>query len=271
MNVEFVLSIAAFFILGAIGGSFVSVVVARGPRAWGLVPAENEGTPETPPLAAARSRCPSCDAVIAPWDLIPVLSFLRLRGRCAACKRRIDRLYPLLELCGATIAGVALLAAPTLLTAGALLGLGLTLLALGTIDARTGFLPDALTVPLMMAGLTCGVAGVLVPLEDSALGVVGGWSFFALIAFFYGALRQREGLGGGDTKLLAAGGAFTGLSALPFVVLIASVTALVAALLSAQRARGDMEIRFGPYLSIGIYAVAIARAAMPDRFPIITG
>jgi leader peptidase (prepilin peptidase)/N-methyltransferase len=138
------------------------------------------------------------------------------------------------------------------------LALGWTLLALAAIDLRHYLLPDTLTLPLLALGLA--VAWLIEParLGAHALGAAAGFVGFAVIAWLYQRLREREGLGRGDAKLLAAGGAWLGWQALPSVVALAAAVALAVALAGALRG-GKLgpttRIAFGPHLALAIWLV----------------
>lgn len=207
-------------VLGAIVGSFVAALVIRWPRGESVV--------------GGRSRCDSCGEVLRPQELVPVLSYLVQSGRCRRCGARIDPKHLAIELAAALIGVVSVLAHPlplALVTAG----FGWWLLAVAAIDAEEQWLPDALTLPLVPLGLLAGWAGFGPPLLDSALGALTGGLGLALLALLYRAARGREGMGGGDPKLLAGIGAWLGLLQLPFVLLGAGIVGLVAALAMALR------------------------------------
>jgi leader peptidase (prepilin peptidase)/N-methyltransferase len=223
-------------------GSFVSTLALRLPAGRSL-----EG----------RSRCPNCDHVLAPRDLVPLASWAALRGRCRFCQRSIGVYYPAVELAAL---GLALWAATAtvgwLLWATALFGW--TLLALTLIDIRHFVLPDVLTLPLLPAGIAVNwLATRALPL-DAALGAVLGYGAFALIAWGYRRWRGREGMGAGDAKLLAGLGAWVGATALPSVVLLASILALLATL-AVHGLRGRLSLTervpFGPFLAAGGWIV----------------
>lgn len=135
-------------------------------------------------------------------------------------------------------------------------GLASGLLLLSYIDLRTGLLPDILTWPLVALGL--GYAAYEGFLVLSLVGAIMGYALIAGLALFWRRAKGYEGIGLGDAKLLAAGGAWIGGFGLPIVLLIASVTGLVAALIVSQMARLSQDrpaIVFGPYLALGIWAV----------------
>jgi leader peptidase (prepilin peptidase)/N-methyltransferase len=143
--------------------------------------------------------------------------------------------------------------------------LGVALAALAAIDWRERVLPDLLTLPLLLAGLAWAAfdSGV-VPVEN-LVGAAAGYAAFALVAAAYRHWRGREGLGLGDAKLLAAGGAWCGWPALPTIVLVGAVTALLAvgvAQAAGRRHRRDDEIPFGTFLCLAIWLVFLYRSAL---------
>lgn len=239
--------IALAALIGLLIGSFLNVVIFRGPRLWGLT--------DGPPLGgleAPRSYCPSCRQPIVWTGLIPVASFILQRGKCAACEAPISARYPVVELLGGAVAVAALLAfgvAPTALAAACF---GWALIALAFIDAETGYLPDAITLPLGLAGLSANAFSLFVPLKDAAIGAAIAYASFRLIDLAYKKLRGREGLGGGDAKLLAAIGAWGGWASLPLVVGTAAVATLAFVAYREIRSGGERqseaEIPFGPGL-----------------------
>jgi leader peptidase (prepilin peptidase)/N-methyltransferase len=224
-------------------GSFLGVVVRR--------------LPDGRAILWARSHCEACGARLAPRDLVPLVSWLLARGRCRHCGQPLGWFYPGIELAALLVAAVALAVDP-LPRAGLDCLLGWWLLALGWIDLRRWLLPDALTLPLLVAGLAAASLFAAEDLVDRALGAVFGYLVLRLIAVAYRRLRAREGLGGGDAKLLAAGGAWVGLAALPQVILAAALAALVAAAalrLGGVRLNAGSALPFGPFLALAIWAL----------------
>ena len=168
-------------------------------------------------MIGSRSRCDACGAVLDARDLIPIFSHLLARGRCRSCGARIDPRHLGMEIGAAFIGFISFLAfagVPALLTA--LLGWWLLLLA--AIDLEHLWLPDRLTLPLLPLGLLTAWLGYGPSLTDGVIGAGVGYVVLALIAFAYRQLRGREGLGGGDPKLLAAVGAWLGWQQLPLVL-----------------------------------------------------
>ncbi|MGC8475125.1 MAG: prepilin peptidase [Acetobacteraceae bacterium] len=238
---------AAPFLFAPFAGSFLGVLVQRLPAGRGVI--------------AGRSRCETCHRPLPARDLIPVLSFLLRRGRCRFCDSPINPLHLWIELGALLVPAGALWHArtPAGLWADCVLGWGL--LALGWTDLRRWVLPDALTLPLLLAGLAAAAALTPDRLGTDALGAAAGWGGFALIGTLYRRLRGREGLGGGDAKLLGAGGAWLGVAALPTVVLAAALAGLVAALSlwrPGRRLSASTAIPFGPFLALAIWAIRLS-------------
>ena len=222
-------------------GSWLGVLIRRLPRGV--------------PVALARSRCEACGTALGPLDLVPLLSWLWLRGRCRHCRAPIDRFHVGIELAALGVAAWAVASAgDDVMRAWLGCGLGWTLLALAWIDLEWFILPDALTLPLLLGGLAATWLVDPDALGDAALGAALGWLVFASVAAGYRALRGRDGLGGGDAKLLAAAGAWLGWQALPEVMLLGAVAALVGG--GALRlARDGARLAFGPWLALAIWLV----------------
>ena len=258
MSVWFTVALAG---LGTLGGSVLNVVIHRGPAAWGL--AEGPAREGRYDLAWPRSHCPACARTLAPWELVPIASWLILRGRCRTCGARISARYPAVEAAGLALGVLAALAYPG---AAGLFALLVFLLVLGAalIDAETGYLPDALTGPALWAALLASAVGLSVPPGAAILGAAAGYLSFRAVGDAYASLRGRDGLGRGDAKMLAAGGAWLGPLALPLVVFAAAVAGLAFALATGRR-EASAEVRFGPFLAAGIGLAALVTAALPGR------
>lgn len=241
------------FVAAPFVGSFLGVLIRRIPRGEGFV--------------TGRSRCESCDTVLTMRDLVPVLSFMALRGRCRHCGNAISpqhlrieleaTLVPVLTLAALTFAGAP--PDPVILLADCVLGWGL--LALARIDLICFRLPDCLTLPLLLTGLAEGwYEGGVEMAGERAVGAVTGWVALMLLKVGYRWLRGRGGLGAGDAKLLAAAGAWTGAEALPSVVVLASVSGLLMALVAGVRTgrlRMSTVLPFGPPLALATWAVRV--------------
>ena len=254
----------ALGVLGLVVGSFLNVVIHRLPkmmeRQWERECAEflgeefrGEESPESEPysLAFPGSHCPSCNAEIKPLQNIPVLSYLFLRGRCANCSVSIPIRYPLIELltaalwilCGLSFGVSNALAAAMFLTA--------VLISLTAIDLDHQLLPDNLTLPLLWVGLLINIDATFVPLESAVLGAVFGYLCLWSVYWLFKIITGKEGMGYGDFKLLAALGAWFGLSALPTIVLLSSLVgaAIGIGLIVMRRQDRETPMPFGPFLA----------------------
>ena len=250
-----------------IGPELLDRVVGAGPTGWGaLLVAPFVGSflgvvvrrlPEGRPIAWVRSRCEHCGAALRVRDLVPLYSWLAVGGRCRYCGHPLGWFYPGIEVAALTIALAALAADGGDETWLDCL-FGWWLLALGWIDIRRWLLPDALTLPLVIAGLAAAAAFDPGQLTDRALGAALGYLSLRAVALLYRVLRGREGLGHGDAKLLAASGAWVGAMALPQVVLGAAVSALVAAAglrLAGVPLSTGSALPFGPFLALATWLV----------------
>ena len=251
--------VAAAGLLGLLVGSFLNVVIHRLPkmmeREWQAQCAEMRGedAPLQPrlDLVFPPSRCPGCDRPIRPWENIPVVSYLLLRGRCAGCKNPISLRYPLIELAtGLLTASAVATFGPTLPALGAMLFLW-ALVALSGIDMDTQLLPDSITLPLLWTGLVLNLGAVYTSLSTAVVGAAVGYLILWSVYWLFKLVTGKEGMGYGDFKLLAAIGAWLGWTMLPLVILLSSlVGAVVGVALMVFRHHGrDIPIPFGPYLA----------------------
>lgn len=257
-------------LLGVILGSFLNVVAHRLPRqldresqAWardllGLEP-ETGGGPFN--LAWPPSHCPHCERPLRWFHNLPLVSWLALRGRSACCGEPIALRYPLLEGAMGLMTAFLFLRFGLTPEALALMLLTGTLLALAAIDGEWQLLPDTLTLPLLWAGLLGAVLGWTPALHpsDAIIGAAAG--YLSLWSLYWGhrLLTKREGMGYGDFKLLAAGGAWLGWQALPQVALLAAASGLAYALTARLRGRlgPGQAMPFGPFLAAAIWLTAV--------------
>lgn len=202
-------------LLGVVFGSFTATVAIRWPAGRSVM--------------AGRSSCDGCGRTLTASELVPLVSFALLRGKCRTCSAPIAPGHAVTELLGGAIGVVAGLVAPGWegLAAAAC---GWLLLALGAIDLAAFWLPDVLTGSLAVVALAGGVAGLGVDIEARLIGGAAGFGVLWLVARAYHLLRGRVGLGGGDPKLFGAIGLWLGWRALPQVLLIAALTGLATVL-----------------------------------------
>ncbi|MBX3476394.1 MAG: prepilin peptidase [Brevundimonas sp.] len=239
-----IVNAAILGLLGLIVGSFLAAVSVR-------LPAEED-------VVLKPSHCHSCGVTLKPWRLVPVVSWLVLRGRCADCRAAISPRYPLIETAGGLIGVWAAVHGGGWIMMAATAVLGWQLLLIALVDAEHFWLPDVLTFPLIATGI--GAAALIArdwPV-DAVIGAVAGFGLLWLIAFLYRVWRKRDGLGGGDPFLFAGAGAWIGWIGLPSVLLWACAVgfSLVAArLIVRRRVRGDDRLPFGSLLAVGIWLV----------------
>ena len=223
-------------------------------------------------LSKPRSRCPACGHGIRWYENIPVISWLVLRGKCSACGTRISARYPLVELAtGVLFAAIGWRMQtqmgthqPTVLLWCAAVA---ALLALALIDWDTTLLPDAITLPLLWAGLVCAALGWLpgLSLTQALWGAVAGYLSLWSVYWLFKLVTGKEGMGFGDFKLLAALGAWLGWQAVLPIVLMASVIGAIVGLV--MKATGSLRegryVPFGPFLAGGglvVMLVGVERA-----------
>ena len=272
MELDTGLVVLLALILGLLVGSFLNVVIYRVPeglnRNWKLqakqmldLPLE-QGEGERFNILMPPSHCPSCKAAIKPWQNIPILSYVLLKGQCKHCHAAISLRYPLVELLTGLVFAVCAWKFGATWTALAVMVFSAYLIAMIFIDADTQLLPDQLTLPLMWAGIVFHLAAYLLQadwgittLVDSLLGAIVGymslWSIFQLFKLVTG----KEGMGYGDFKLLAALGAWLGISVLPIIIIMSAVVGLIFALI--MKVAKNQPMPFGPYLAISGWIVLV--------------
>ncbi len=296
---ELVLSPPVLALLGLCVGSFLNVVIHRLPagveRQWWTDMADQLGdaaswkrvfaSREDPPaaqrqtaerlgkelaalpvlsLAKPASRCPSCGHKIRWHENVPVLSYLRLRGRCSACKARISPRYPLIEIFTGALFAAAGWHFGAQLTTLLWCAFFAVLVALAGIDWDTTLLPDSMTLPLLWAGLVAAALGwTKLPLEASVWGAVAGYGSLWAVYQLFKLATGKEGMGYGDFKLLGALGAWLGVQMVLPVVLAASVIGAIVGIgmkLSGALREG-VYVPFGPFLAGAGIVVALAGPA----------
>ncbi|MDH5764968.1 MAG: A24 family peptidase [Gammaproteobacteria bacterium] len=242
-------------------GSFLNVVIYRLPRMmeneWQqqcteFLKIETQDESSHLSLAKPASKCPNCGHQIKPWENIPVISYLLLKGKCASCKRHISAEYPIIELITAiTSVVIAYHYGVSWQTVG---GLFFTwaLIALTMIDFHKQLLPDDIVYPLLWAGIVLGIFTIFVDLETSVIGAIAGYLTLWSIYHLFKIVTGKEGMGYGDFKLLAALGAWMGWKMLPLIILLSSFVgaAIGIAMIVFIKHDRNVPIPFGPYLAI---------------------
>lgn len=232
-------------LLGAILGSFIAALVAR----W----------PQGRSITTGRSRCDACGTVLRPWQMVPIVSFILLRGKCAVCGAAINRDALWIELIAAGAGALSLMLHPG--WAGLTMAcFAWLLLPLAWLDLRHYWLPHGLMAALALGGLASALMGLAPDWASRAIGGAAGLGGLWMIAVVYRRLRGQDGLGGGDPLLLGAIGLWLGWQALPMVLLGASGLGLIAALVMQRRGLDiSSATRFplGTLLALAAWPVAL--------------
>jgi leader peptidase (prepilin peptidase) / N-methyltransferase len=214
-------------------------------------------------IAHPRSRCPACGHTLAWHENIPLLGWLRLKGRCSACGTRISLRYPVVELATAVMfAVIAWRFAGQPVAVLLWSAVAAALLALALIDWDTTVLPDALTLPLLWAGLVAAALGWTIPLSTALWGAIAGYLSLWSVYWLFKLTTGKEGMGYGDFKLLAALGAWMGWQMIVPMLLLASVigAAVGIAMKLAATLREGRYVPFGPFLAGAGLVVMLAGA-----------
>ncbi len=227
------------FLFGAMVGSFLNVCIHRLPKEESIV--------------APRSRCPACQSPIRPWDNIPLLSFVLLRGRCRACGHAISWRYPLVEALTALLFVLTVARFGVTLKSTFLLTFLCGLVVVSFIDLDHQIIPNAITLPGIPLGLIGGLLVREPPLLDRLIGTLAGAGFLYLMLFYGGVLYGQEAMGEGDLNLIALVGAFLGWKAVVVTILVACLVGSVLGLglMALKRLGRRQHIPFGPFLSLG--------------------
>ena len=244
------------FLFGLCLGSFLNVVIYRLPIGLSVV--------------VPRSFCPFCGHSLSWYENIPLLSYLFQKGRCRRCSAKIPLRYPAVEFLAGALAFY--LVAKFGLTAPAFIFyvFSLLLLASSFIDLEHRIIPDELSLGGLLVGLALSPFNPLVDPESAFLGALCGAGGLYLLGELYFWLRGREGLGGGDCKLLAMIGSFLGPKSLLPVVFLASLSgtlgALSIVLIKGRKISGSTSLPFGPFLALGALLVLILPDKLADLF-----
>jgi len=228
------------FIFGAVIGSFLNVCIHRLPREESIV--------------SPSSRCPVCGTPIRSHDNIPLLSYVLLRGKCRTCKASIAWRYPLVEFLSGLFSVLLLLRYGISSLYFIYFALFASLIVISFIDLAHRIIPDEISLPGIVVGVVVSWLQPQLALKESLIGVLLGGGSLYLIATMYHLVTKREGMGGGDIKLLAMIGAFIGWKGVLFTILCSSfIGALVGSIviLATSGTDGKYAVPFGPFLSLG--------------------
>ncbi|HEX8714731.1 MAG TPA: prepilin peptidase [Solirubrobacteraceae bacterium] len=221
--------------LGAIFGSFLNVVAYRLPRHESLV--------------APPSHCPSCNAPVKPYDNIPIVSFLLLRGHCRSCGASISPRYPLVEALTAALCAGAVIVHGSAIGIALSIALILIVIPAALIDVEHRIIPNSLTALGAVVALALGLA--LDPAGEPQRLIAGvGAGGFLLLA----ALAYPGGMGMGDVKLAAVMGLFLGRAVAPAILIALLAGVLAGAAIIARKGTRDgrkTAVPFGPFLALG--------------------
>lgn len=241
-------------VLGLLVGSFLNVVIHRLPLRESIV---------SPP-----SRCPSCGTRVAPWDNVPVLSWLILGGRCRSCRARISVRYPLVELANAILWVLVLRFAPSWGDAATGAFLTSSCLALLAIDYDHQLLPDWITLPGIAVGLALAFVSVRRTPLEAVLGAALGAGGLFLLAFTYEKIAGQEGMGLGDVKMLGMIGALLGPAGVLVTLLLGSVSGSIVGLvlIAARGGNAKTKLPFGVFLALGAIAAWFFGDALVARY-----
>lgn len=251
---------AGVFVLGALVGSFLNVVILRIPplleydwrcQCRELLELEPQDAEKPGGIVMSRSQCPNCGHAIKAYENIPLFSYLFLGGKCSACKTGISFRYPLVEFFTAAMFVVTIWHFGPNLQGLTALVLTASLIAMAGIDIDHQLLPDNMTVPLMWGGILISFWSIHTDLVSSVAGAIGGYLVLWTIYHLFRLLTGKEGMGYGDFKLLAALGAWMGWQMLPLIVLLSSVVGAVVGLvlMATGKLQRDKPMPFGPFIA----------------------
>ncbi len=230
-------------ILGGLWGSFANVCIYRLPMNKGVV--------------SGRSFCPKCKKLITWKDNIPVISFLFLNGKCRNCKKKISPQYIITELITIIYFLFVYYLFGISITTLLFFVLGLSFVIIFFIDLKHYIIPNVLTFSLMIIGFLKSFDPNLNPIFpnfiNSLIGGIFGYLIIWSIIYFYKQIRNKEGMGLGDAKLLSAIGFWFGWISIPFVIFLSSIIALLFVIpsLIKKSKKLSSQIPFGPYIIIG--------------------
>jgi len=254
--------VIAALLAGAVLGSFLCLVIERFPmdanaRVW------------LARICRPASACISCGRRLALRDLLPLISWLMLRGCCRYCHQPISRYSYYLESGTALLLATVAVSCPHPALFAWLALFSCAVLVLSEIDRRHLLLPDAITLPLLWCGLLFNLQLSPLHLQHALLGAICGYISFRGINQVYLWLRQQEGMGLGDAKYFAALGAWTGWLSLPLIATLAAAIGILGWLVSRLKGQKTIRQPFGPSLSVAGWSVLIAQHSETDWFSLL--
>ena len=245
-------------IMGGLWGSFANVCIYRLPSGQGVV--------------SGRSHCPKCKKQIVWYDNIPIISYFLLGGKCRKCKKKISIQYSLVEFISIFSFFTLYYLYGITLTTLLLMILSLSLIIIFFIDLKHFIIPNSITFPMMALGFLKSFDPNLDSIFPnyilSLFGGLFGYGIIWCITFFYKQIKKKEGMGLGDAKLLSVFGFWFGLKALPFVIFLSSVIALISVIPDLMKKSKTMssQIPFGPYIILGAFVYLILEKKIDNLF-----
>ena len=240
------------FVFGSIWGSFANVCIYR-------LPANKN-------VATGRSCCPNCNNLIKWYDNIPIVSFLFLQGVCRNCSKKINTQYLLVELISGFSFAICYYFFGVSITTLLFFILTICFIIIFFIDLKHFIIPNELTITLMVIGILKSIVPdlnneIFPNFINSVLGGVIGYVLIWLIILFYKKVRNKEGMGLGDAKLLSAIGFWFGWVSLPFILFFSSFIALVSVLPDLIKNKKNLtsQIPFGPFIILGTLSYLLVK------------
>ena len=227
------------FLVGLCIGSFLNVCIYRLPASQSIV--------------HPRSKCPKCGKLIAFYDNIPIFSFLWLKGRCRHCGVKIGLRYPAVELLAGILALATFLKFGLRVEALIYFVFIACLLVVTFIDLDHRIIPDVITLPGIHVFFAASFALPAMTYKAALLGIIAGGGSLFLVAWVYSLITKKEGMGGGDIKLLAMMGALLGWQGVVFTIFVSSLVGTLSGLAVMLHSRKGLKLAvpFGPFLAIG--------------------
>ncbi len=245
---ELVIQIFIFAAAASIG-SFLNVCIYRMPLGISIV---------SPP-----SSCPGCGTRLRAWDNVPIFGYIALGGKCRYCKAHISIRYPLVEALTAILALLIYIKYGPTPDAIIYFLFSAALITVSFIDLDHRIIPDSISLPGIIIGFGCSFILAEPGYLNSLIGLLVGGGSLLLVAWIYTLITGKDGMGGGDIKLLAMMGAFLGWQAVIFIIFVSSISGAIIGVLALRlMGKGDARtaIPFGPFLALGALVHILAGA-----------